>query len=439
MTGYAAMLLDCASTTLHSWGGLAIEEIPFEEQLAKIKKNHRSLSNWRTTDCLVIDEVSMLPDWLFQRLDDIGRSVRSGRSHLPFGGLQVLLFGDFFQLPPVRGQFCFTHPAWKLYFPETQCVVFQKIFRQKDASYVHLLNQIRYGQIDKEGYDMLASRVCTHDQAALVTHIFATRRQVDELNQNMFDQIDEPTYRFEAVVVRDCTQYRDGSNKALSREEIARSHSLSDFQVQYEIDNLLKQSSKASLELKKGSLVMCTSNLDMTRGICNGSQGIVESIDNNGPIVRFDNQLLLRIPVVYRHSVRYPTIAVGQLPLCLAWAITIHKVQGASLESAQMDLGRDIFECGQTYVALSRIRNLQGLYLSSFDPSRIQANPLVVAFDESLARLPEDTLDSAVDQSIEETLIYIDRKNMRFTTSAASAAIDSHTKSILSFFKKQKR
>ena len=139
-----------------------------------------------------------------------------------------------------------------------------------------------------------------------------------------------------------------------------------------------------TLDLKVGAAVMCTANLDLDKGICNGSQGVVVEILGTGPHrqpkVKFTNGVIFLMPVHFVQSDEYPTLAIGQIPLTLAWALTIHKIQGATLAMAQMDIGQTIFEYGQTYVALSRIQSLDGLYLSSFEPGRIRANPKVQDF-----------------------------------------------------------
>ena len=133
--------------------------------------------------------------------------------------------------------------------------------------------------------------------------------------------------------------------------------------------------------MKVGALVMCTMNIDLENGICNGSQGIISEISETeyGPIptVIFSNGKSRQMNIHWTQSEEYPCIAVGQIPLCLAWALTIHKIQGATLDMAEIDIGSQIFECGQTYVALSRLRSLQGLYLSAFNPERIKINPQV--------------------------------------------------------------
>ena len=124
----------------------------------------------------------------------------------------------------------------------------------------------------------------------------------------------------------------------------------------------------------------------MDNSICNGSQGIVIDFVVNKkdkteqPVVRFANGIVKTITMNHWQSTEYPFIVVSQIPLCLAWAITIHKIQGASLQMAEMDIGKSIFEYGQTYVALSRVKSLDGLYLTDFQPEKIKANPKVVEF-----------------------------------------------------------
>jgi ATP-dependent DNA helicase PIF1 len=149
----------------------------------------------------------------------------------------------------------------------------------------------------------------------------------------------------------------------------------------------------------------------MDNGICNGSQGVVidiiESTPHNIPVVQFSNGLIKKISIHYWQSEEIPIIAVGQIPLCLAWALTIHKIQGATLEMAEMDIGQCIFEYGQTYVALSRIKSLDGLYLSDFNPFKIKANPLVKQYYTNLSNICNN-VDNVLEIEPEE---YIETPN----------------------------
>ena len=159
------------------------------------------------------------------------------------------------------------------------------------------------------------------------------------------------------------------------------------------------------LLLKKGAIVMCVFNVDMDLGICNGSQGIIIDILENKadprdikPVVKFSNGVVMQMAKQYWQSEEFPSIAIGQIPLCLAWAFTIHKIQGSTMSMAEIDIGMTIFEYGQIYVALSRIESLDGLYLIHFNPSKIKANPKVIAFYDSI---PPVTLPPSYIQSKE--------------------------------------
>jgi ATP-dependent DNA helicase PIF1 len=177
------------------------------------------------------------------------------------------------------------------------------------------------------------------------------------------------------------------SGKPIQPEVLIRCADLSREEVEQQLE-LLMENCKVNkeLNLKKGALVMCLANIDIDAGICNGSQGVIvdfvqsTTIGIRFPIVRFLNGVTMQIsPKVYQHG-DYPRIGVEQLPLRLAWAFTIHKSQGITLEIAEMDLGSNVFEYGQSYVGLSRVRNLEGLYLSGFNPQKIKTNPTVTEF-----------------------------------------------------------
>jgi ATP-dependent DNA helicase PIF1 len=168
---------------------------------------------------------------------------------------------------------------------------------------------------------------------------------------------------------------------------------------------------------------MCTVNLDLERGICNGalgtvidfSSGMEGTVGTIRPVVRFSNGVVATIPIKFWQSEEFPTVAIGQCPLSLAWAMTIHKIQGATLSMAEIDVGGGIFECGQTYVALSRVKDLEGLYLSKFDPKKIKSSVRVRNFYRSIPEVeyeveeetevkepaePASTTGSAVDEEL---------------------------------------
>ena len=416
MTGCASVLLKCDAQTLHSWSGIRLGKGPSNIIIKNVLKNKKQCQNWRKTQILIVDEVSMMSYKILELIEELARSARKNAA--PFGGMQVIFTGDFFQLPPVGTAgdpatelFCFESPLWRQIFPPAQCIQLCTIFRQTDPQYKEILSQIRTASLTPENAAILKTRVkCEFNADAhngcIPIKLYPTRAKTDYFNKLMFNKLDGKEEIFECIKKRDCTTHLN-NNKALSLADIERCQYLSLQEIEYEWQQLLTNggSSEESIVLKIGASVICTANLDMDNGICNGAQGIIVDIIENKatlitpsekyiPVVKFANGITRPIAFHYRQSDEYPAIAVGQIPLCLAWALTIHKIQGATLAMADIDVGFQIFECGQTYVALSRVQSLDGLYLSAFNPQCIRANERVKAFYASLPKV-DYTVDLA--------------------------------------------
>jgi len=400
MTGCAAVLLNCGARTLHSWSGIKLAKGTKEAVIASVIRNKNAVRSWKKVKILILDEVSMLSQKVFEIIEEIGRATRL--SSLPFGGLQVIFTGDFFQLPPVGGEgeinsdkFCFESPSWLRVFPKENHVELKTMFRQTDPKYIEILNEVRKGCISEENKRILQGYVKReydpeNHNGCIPTKLFPLRSKVDYVNNMMFSKISETEHVFEAVRKKDCLVYTE-SAKPIPKELIEKCSELTEKDSEYELDQLLGSIPCTQvLRLKKGCAVMCTVNLDMENGICNGSQGIITNILEQGLgkppciVVTFSNGILKTIvPHIWQNE-EYPSLAIVQYPLCLAWALTIHKIQGATLDMAEMDIGQSIFEFGQTYVSLSRIRSLEGLYLSEFQAQKIKAHPKVVEFYKTM-------------------------------------------------------
>jgi ATP-dependent DNA helicase PIF1 len=394
MTGCASVLLQCNARTLHSWSGIKLAKGPKNKVIESVLKNKHAPKAWRAAQVLILDEISMLSKKIFEIIEEIARSAR--KSSLPFGGLQVIFVGDFYQLPPIGTEgepdterFCFESPIWNTVFKSENHIELKTMFRQKDPKYIDILMQVRKGNINEENKKILYEYVnreydSEKNNGCVPTKLFAIRSKVDYVNTQMFAKLKEKEHVFEYTIKMDCLTYLE-SGKIIPPLVMQKCNSLSITDKESEVDQLINniQCNKV-LRLKKGAAVMCTVNLDMDSGICNGSQGIIIDIIEQGqtitPIVKFSNGIIRRINPHYWQSEDYPMLAIGQLPLSLAWALTIHKIQGATLSMAEIDIGRSIFEYGQTYVALSRIQSLDGLYLSAFEPDKIKANPIVNSF-----------------------------------------------------------
>lgn len=389
MTGCAANLLkQCSARTLHSWSGIKLAKGPNEEIINSVMKNFKCVNNWKKIKCLVIDEVSMLSLKIFNLLNELAKKIRY--SDKPFGGIQVVFTGDFYQLPPVGNSsepdsslFCFQSLLWNTIFNQDDHIILKTIFRQKDQRYINILQQIRTGKIDEDSIEILKQYVNRKkDDDITITKLFSLRSKVDYINSTMYSKINEVEYTYKTIID---TNYIDCHSK---HNNSKTTNVLNQKMIDYEINSLITNTpSKQILSLKIGSIVMCTVNLDLNNGICNGSQGTIVGFTNNDshyPIVKFYNGAIKTLSPYYWVSENYPNLAIGQIPLILAWAITIHKIQGATLKTAEIDIGKTIFESGQTYVALSRIESLDGLYLSNFDPNKIKTNKLVNKFYENI-------------------------------------------------------
>jgi ATP-dependent DNA helicase PIF1 len=398
LTGCASVLLECKAKTLHSWSGIGLGKGTIEQLIKKIQKNKHSKALWKETDILVVDEVSMMSLKLFETLDAIGKSVRKDRR--PFGGLQLIFSGDFYQLPPVgdkddpdTSKFCFESEFWFTTFPKQNHVQLKRIFRQNDPIYQSILNQVREGRLKRSTNDILLKQVDKPANDTLTikpTKLFPTRNKVDSINASEMDKLDGDDLEFKI-------KYH-GDLEMTAKERLQRTQFTPE-QIKNELQ-FLKSNLRCDeiIKLKIGSQVMCIVNIELSNGemLCNGSQGIVVRFSQEGvPLIRFsrtntsnttDNSNSFEITMNYHiwPSENIPGIGVSQLPLILAWALTIHKAQGATLDVAEIDAGSNIFECGQTYVALSRVKSLEGLYLTSYDPKKIRINKKVQEFYQGI-------------------------------------------------------
>jgi ATP-dependent DNA helicase PIF1 len=432
MTGCAAVLLGTKARTLHSWSGVRLARGSRESIIDSVLRNRAAIKNWRGCDVLVVDEVSMMSLKMFEVLDDIGRRLRRLRSGggrnvafgglpiggSPFGGLHVVFVGDFFQLPPVgesgdadSAKFCFQSERWFATFARENCVVFTTVFRQRDEAYARLLGEVRVGALSAEGRALLEGRVkqseddcgvgvgddvgngvendCDKGETKVTTtRIFPVKYKVDAVNRFHFDKLGVSEMAFSFVEKRNCRTYLE-SGLPIPSELLLRGHPPTGSR-EYEAElGRLMANVEERVVLKVGAVVMLTYNLSVEEGLCNGSQGVVVGLEVTGdviaPVVQFRNGVKRRIGPHFWQSDEWPVLAVGQVPLILAWALTIHKIQGATLDCAEMDLGESVFEYGQTYVALSRVRTLEGITLKKFSVGKIRAHPLVQAFYEGIA------------------------------------------------------
>ena len=394
LTGCAAVLLGTKARTIHAWSGINFMSNSTDDELIirRIARAKDKAGRWKKCDILIVDEVSMMPVRMFNILNAIGQTTR--RSPKPFGGIQVIFTGDFYQLPPVcpheETQFCFESSEWYNTFPLENHIELRTFFRQTDPEFIKILMEVRSGELKPDSIERLISLVGKEkpsDDECFITKIFPTRSKVDTTNRLMFDRLKGDIRVFHSVKNTDEIYYYITSGREdqilIEPEILLKCDELPAEMKKREVDSLIPNYNIIEeLSLKVGALVMLTVNIDVERGLCNGSQGIIEGFEaiTGFPIVRFTNRLVRTVkPNVYQ-SAEFPRFTVTQVPLCLAWSLTIHKTQGATLSQIEVDIGSSVFEYGQTYVAISRVKTLNGLYLTNFDPKKIRANPKVKAF-----------------------------------------------------------
>ena len=369
-TGIAATHMN--GMTIHSWSGLGIKDHLDERELEKLEERKYLWKRFDKARVLIIDEISMLEGKQLEMVERICRRFK--RNDKPFGGLQVILSGDFFQLPPVRkgedkdGEIIPKSKVWQILNPAV-CYL-EEQFRQKDDILTDILNKIRSNQIGEGDYQILEKRIGVNISAFKPTKLYTHNADVDLINEKELAEINEQEITF--------VMTGDGP---LNLVEI------------------LKKSSIATevLKMKKGAEIMCIKN-NFEMGYVNGSRGKI-----------VDFELDTRYPVVELYSGQRVTLkpeswsieeegrikaSIKQIPLRLAWAITIHKSQGMSLDNAEIDLGKT-FTYGMGYVALSRVRTLEGIILKSLDKKALLVDPRVLSLDQELK-----------DQSVQNKILF---------------------------------
>jgi ATP-dependent DNA helicase PIF1 len=362
-TGTSALII--GGTTLHSFTGIRLGTGSAEALTNTIRTSPKLRKRWKQLEVLIIDEVSMLSPVLFDKLEQIARSMKG--SVAPFGGIQLILTGDFLQLPCVEGdKFCFESEAWKKCIKKT--VYLEEIVRQSEVGFRSLLNKIRLGVVDEEVKKLLLSRVnkkLENDLGIIPTKIYPLKVNVDQINEIELDKFSDQEF-FEYNM--EINVFPIAGNKVYAIEKFRKG-------------NVTPE----NLQLAVGVQVMLTWNLDLLQGLANGSRGIVTEFVEDFPKVKFLNGIE-RIIKYNTWSVEedgVPIMEATQIPLRIAYAITIHKCQGATLDYAEVDL-ENVFEYGQAYVALSRVKSFDGLSIGKLNFNKIVAHPEAIRYYKNL-------------------------------------------------------
>ncbi len=370
-TGIAATHI--GGQTIHSWSGIGIKHDFREEDIDVLSTKEYLVKRLIHCSVLIIDEISMLDADILSAVDAVCRTLR----HLPkksFGGLQIIVVGDFFQLPPVsrRGEpsarFVFESPAWR----EAEFLVayLHEQHRHTDVLHSAILSSIRRGEGGGENSFAQLSALCEEcrksDQVGKenIPELYTHNADVDYINDERLAKLPGKIHFYK--------MYAHGKNVLI--EQLIRGCL-----------------SPEILELKVGAAVMFTKN-NFDIGYVNGTLGTVDHFTKNGaPVVKLRSGKRIVVAATEWTIEEGGRILarIGQLPLRLAWAITVHKSQGMSLDAAMMDLSK-AFEYGQGYVALSRVRTLKGIILRGISGNALRVHPQILARDEHFKEFSRD-------------------------------------------------
>ena len=385
LTGISAIGLNIPedliyASTVHRWAGIGLGEADKDKLLLRARKF--SAKNWRTVDILIIDEISMMSKELFKKLDYIAKKIR--RSTDLFGGIKLILSGDFLQLSPIGGDWVFKSKLWKAL--NLEVILMDSPKRFTSIAYYELLQRVRTNNMTKEDIKLLESRVYTSFRT--IKKLFAERLDADakKIEPTILFSRRKDTKRYnEARLTKLTTELlmyeaEDTKKLKIASYDKIKYKKPTEFEIQF-LQNLAPK----IVRFKIGAQVMLSVNLSVESGLINGARGVVKTMEKKRVLVTF-----VRYGDVWINYHQFEIkngedlLIRQQIPLILSFANTIHKVQGATIDAAVCLLDHTIFADAQAYIALSRVRTLEDLYILKFNADVIKANKEALEFVECL-------------------------------------------------------
>ena len=373
-TGTAAFII--GGQTIHSFMGMGIGEETLQEIFIKIKNRSNIYKTLSTLDVLIIDEVSMLDNMLFEKISDILCYVKSHSLkddellHKPFGGIQIIFIGDFCQLAPVNGTYCFLSTLWKK--ANIKVVVLEELVRQNDDTlFQQILQIIRKGKCTDNILKVLnALRDTQFDDEIIPTKLYPKNVNVDKINE------------IEITKLKEC-----GNKRCYYKAEAGSSGGGSGSSVSSVSSgaNLvsLANIAKYDVELVENAQVIITRNIDISNGLVNGMRCVIKSLFKEFVLVK-DCYGEFHNIAYYKDVFEKSKTSILHMPLKVSYALSIHKSQGMTIDALEIDLGDNIFTCGQAYTALSRAKSLRSIRIIDVSKNSFKMNPNVKAFYNSM-------------------------------------------------------
>ena len=382
LTGCAALLIK--GQTLHSFLGIGLGNATSEILIKKIENNKKIYNRIKELQLLLVDEISIMNNVFFEKISDIIKIIK--KNNKPFGNIQLVLVGDFCQLPPIEGKYCFETNLWKNI--DIEKVELKEIIRQKDDNdFQIILNSIRKGEITKRSYKKLLNLEKTvFNNNIIPTKLYCLNIDVDKINNNNFDIQYCINSKIDLLDKKNLNNIKLNNtiecyyNLTLQNNDINENKKIYKY-ICYTNDKKIDKN-KYDICLIKNLQVMVSRNINLDLGLVNGTRGYITSLSDKYVTIRDINNNLHKIDY-YRDENKNDNTYNIFIPLCLAYSLTVHKAQGCTLDAVEIDASNNNFAPGQLYTALSRAKKMENIKLINLDKEAFLINKNVLNYYNS--------------------------------------------------------
>jgi len=350
-TGTAASLI--GGQTINSYLGIGLGNDKVSDVIKSIVNNNKLFKKLVNLDVLIIDEISMMCDEMFEYISNILCIIKSYNNkelqNIPFGGIQLILVGDFCQLPPVKGMYCFLSPLWNKI--NINVVILEELIRQNDdLLFQKILNIVRKGRCTDNIISVLEKLKNTKFTENIIpTKLYPINADVEKIN------------------LIEINKLKDKGYKTITYNAICNPGNE-------------KKAMLFNVELTENSQIMITRNIDVSNGLVNGTRGYIKKLFEDYVIIEDVNNNVHAIHYFKDIDINDKKAFISHIPIRISYALSIHKSQGMTIDAVELDLGNNIFAYGQTYTALSRAKNLNSIKIINVDKSSFKINPNVKKF-----------------------------------------------------------